>query len=263
MPDPRQHVRPGQKLQIAAQQINFLNGLMRKGGGFTSDGLSGWAPGSNVIMARNDTGAALPRHGVVQIGGFLVDPHAGESAESQFSAMPSVLAVLPECEGEESSAIPRVGVTVEPIAEDKCGRIVVSGVTPVRLNRYDASHRGARAVENEVGFMVSTNDYGAAASILWCAEQTGEQWALVTLAPPTGQVLMLGYLPTPASGPQTFVKGSIGNVQIYETSIALEEEPVEPTALVSCVNKLADVPYGRWVIVGYIGGRWYLVSAEC
>jgi hypothetical protein len=174
-----------------------------------------------------------------------------------------VLAVLPECEGEEASAIPRVGVTVEPIGEDKCGRIIVSGVTPVLLNRVHASHRGAQAVENEARFMRSTNEYGAAASIVWCKEQTGEQWALVNLSPPTGQPLMLGYLPTPVTGPRVFLKGSIGSVQVYSTAIAVEEEPVEPSAFVSCVNKLADVPYGRWVIVGYIEGRWYLVSAEC
>jgi hypothetical protein len=75
---------------------------------------------------------------------------------------------------------------------------------------------------------------------------------------------MLGRLPTPIDPPKTFTKGSLQYVQLYSTAIALEEEPVEPTELVLCVNKLADVPRDdRWVIVGYIGGRWYLVSAEC
>ena len=59
-------------------------------------------------------------------------------------------------------------------------------------------------------------------------------------------------------------KNSLGDVVVYGSGTALQEAAAAPpVVLEDCVNKLVDVGSGKWVIVGKIAGRWYLVSPEC
>jgi hypothetical protein len=59
-------------------------------------------------------------------------------------------------------------------------------------------------------------------------------------------------------------KSSLADVVEYNSGPALSEEFSAPPSIIEgCVNKMANVEAGAWVIVGQANGRWYLVSAEC
>jgi hypothetical protein len=59
-------------------------------------------------------------------------------------------------------------------------------------------------------------------------------------------------------------KNSLRNVVVYSEGPPLGETTASPTEVIqSCVNKFIDVQAGRWVMIGNVNGRWYLISAEC
>lgn len=130
--DPRQNVRPGDKLRIAAEQINFLNGLMRSGG-IASGALSGWQPGTNLILCKN-TGADVARWGVLNITGIEIDPNTDEYRANSFGEMPCVRGTA------ATSSTNKAAVAIEPIKAGKIGRVAVSGV--VQLKSADVSKVG-------------------------------------------------------------------------------------------------------------------------
>jgi hypothetical protein len=59
-------------------------------------------------------------------------------------------------------------------------------------------------------------------------------------------------------------KNSLKNVVVYSDGPPLGETTATPPEVIpSCVNKFIDVRAGRWVMIGKVNGRWYLISAEC
>lgn len=124
--DPRSYVRPGERLRVAASQINALNAMMRPNVGFQADADIGYKPIGDVILARNDTGNDLARWGVMKINGIVIDPNDGENEERAFEGMPCVIgATASLC---EANAV----VAIEPINDGKIGRVVVSGVVQIK-----------------------------------------------------------------------------------------------------------------------------------
>ena len=126
--DPRQNVRPGDKLRIAAEQINFLNGLMRADTGFKFGPLEGYEPGRNVILARNNSGADLPRWGVLAITGIEINPTAGDTQRRSFEEMPCITGTMPSDTTGAAFCI-----AVEPIKSGKIGRVAVAGVVQAKI----------------------------------------------------------------------------------------------------------------------------------
>lgn len=62
----------------------------------------------------------------------------------------------------------------------------------------------------------------------------------------------------------TWNKDSLRDVVVYGGGEALAEEAASPPVVVTeCVNKFATVLADRWVIIGKMHGRWYLIAAEC
>jgi hypothetical protein len=59
-------------------------------------------------------------------------------------------------------------------------------------------------------------------------------------------------------------KHSLRNVLVYSEGAALAESVADPVeTLEAAVNKFVNVQADKWVVVGLVNGRWYLVSAEC
>lgn len=62
----------------------------------------------------------------------------------------------------------------------------------------------------------------------------------------------------------TWNKDSLRDVVVYGDGEALAEEAASPPVVVTeCVNKFSTVLADRWVIIGKMHGRWYLIAAEC
>lgn len=64
-----------------------------------------------------------------------------------------------------------------------------------------------------------------------------------------------------------WARGTVTTIEVYEKGGPLgETKDPDNCILPNCVNKMADVPAGKWVIVAELVGRktwWYLVAAEC
>lgn len=128
MADPRGHVRPGQKLTIAATQINWINEQMRRQDGVTAPPIAGFMAPYAWVYCKNETGDVVDRWGVMQITGLEVTPTATDTdrATAQFCEMPIVI-------GESiTSSDSKWCVAIEPIKAGKIGRVAVDGVVQVK-----------------------------------------------------------------------------------------------------------------------------------
>jgi hypothetical protein len=254
MPDPRQHVRPGQKLQIAAQQINFLNGLMRQGGGFGSGGLSGWTQGTNIVLARNDTGADLDRFGVLEMTGIVIDPESGDTAQRQFWEMPCLVGTSPdiaEIDGDRVSRPQKIGIALEPIPAGKIGRVIVSGPVVCKLDVRDQEHRFARAIDGDTQKLETAEESDSPAQILWKADGS-DPWAVVVLDD-AGQRFFFG---------KATSSGAPGGMPI--TVDRYDDGPLEAAAggQLDASVILYPIKQDSWVIVWNApDGKWYVVAA--
>lgn len=262
MGDPRQNVQPGQKLQIAAQQINFLNGLMRQGGGFGGAGLAGWPSSTTIIYGKN-VGSEVAQQGYAQaITGIAINPAASLTAQRHFLEMPCVefekLNLPPTGSSLPPAQPPRICVPMEPIAADKVGRVVVGGVTqvwytgaggntivpsPWKLPPFAAPQTGG-------GFM-GTHNSSAAARVLWAPDGPG--FAIVQLTE-SGNRLHFGkapvqspWLPNQRQGVELYDNGPSGGV----------------TGTVQVANTLFHpIAADSWVVVWSApDGDWYVLSA--
>lgn len=226
--DPRNSVSRGQRLAVSADHINYLNRLMRGSTGLSGGPLSpGFAAPYTWVMAKNSTGLAVERWGVMGISGLVVTPtnNATDSATRQFQEMP----VLQCGPGPSASAS---CIAIEPIAPDKIGRVALAGVVQVK----------APDVAKVIG-----------GSVLW----QDSNWALVLLGG-SGAGMKLGKVTA------AWNKNSLQDVVVYSEGDALAEATASPAdVLPGVVNKFANVAANKWVMVGKANGRWYLISAEC
>ncbi len=258
MPDPRQNVYPGQKLQIAAEQINFLNRMMRQGGGFGSGGLAGWTQGTNVVMARNDTGSDVSRFGVMEIDGFVIDPEGDDRARNQFSDMPCVIGVtpdVPEASGMPTSRVKKICVTMEPIKAGKLGRVVVSGPTPVRLGSAPTVEGVALpfavAISGSTSILGPSPKSDSPAQILYQPEQPGGLG--LVLLQNSGQRFYFG-----KNSDNPWLPGTRAYVELYENGPL--EEP--SGGGFQAMNQLYPVAPESWVTIWNApDGDWWLLNA--
>lgn len=247
MPDPRQNVRPGERVRIAAAQINALNAMMRQDMSFRGEPLAGNEPGRNVILARNDSTGDVPRWGVLEITGIEIDPEDGDTERRSFEELPVVTGDTPS-----TSTAGKLLIAVEPIKAGKIGRVAVAGVVQVKVNMVESGHTHAAPKS-------STAELESAPSgpveILWSGGTTGTVWALVRFGGGGGGVRV-------GKTTATWSKGTLATIDLYE-----EGDPPNETQsgeLTDCVNKFSDIAADRWVAVGMAAnGRYYVIAAEC
>lgn len=246
MGDPRQHVRPGQRLQLAAEQVNFLNGLMRAAGGFGSGHLTSWQQGTNIVTLQNGTGDTLERGGVLEITGIVINPETNSSTESSFCEMPCVAGSAPR---EDSQAI---AIAAEPIAAGKIGRAFVSGVAVARVSMASPEHQFAKTKFDEL-VMESCRGGSGAARILWSSGELGERWALVRIG--ESQSIVLGKFEG------SWGVGQMKSVRLYSPVENAIEEYVDALNVFCYVGE----PCGpeSWCALSRHFGAWYLLAAGC
>jgi|LakMenEpi03Aug12_release.lakeMendotaPanAssembly.Ray.scaffolds.fasta_scaffold165506_3 hypothetical protein len=137
MPDPRQYVRPGQRLQIAASQINALNDMMRVKTGFRGGPQTAPEPAQNIVLIKNNSGADVPWLGVLGISGVEISPVGGsltgntdeDRKAREFASRPVLTGVAPLSSAHGWSIV----IAMEPIASGSMGRAAVGGVFACRV----------------------------------------------------------------------------------------------------------------------------------
>ena len=220
--DPRSSVRPGQPLALAAEQVNWINRQMRGNSGFGGSAIGFFGAPYTWAYAKNDTGADVPRWGVMEITGLAVVPTDDEEdAETQqFCAMPVLVG------GEIEVSADKWCVALEPIADDKLGRVAIAGAVQVAKADLDKLDGAFVYWEDDNWALVGRDGVGA---LKLC--KTTDEWGIDEIA--TLDVWHDGTPPTEQSSGET----------------------------VQAVNKVAPVGTDTFVLVGKAGnGSWYLVE---
>lgn len=171
MTDPFRKARPGDALRIPAAAYNgFIDAAVAHRNSAARGELSAAQPrgGSEVILVRNDSGADLPRFGVLEIDGPILTPTDGEDFNNQICL--SGIAV--------TAAGAWYVVALEPLLDGKIGKAIALGLTQVTVNVSDASHTFA---ESSIGSQVLVSASAGSARILWAESGTGSKAAIVAL----------------------------------------------------------------------------------
>jgi hypothetical protein len=126
--DPRQHVRPGDPIRLAAEQINGLNRLLQQGGGFGGPADVQLPTPYTWVYGRNSGGTTIDRWRVAAISGIAATPTSDNAAAAtqQFQRMPIVTLAA------WTSSAAAVCVAVEPIPAGGIGRVAVGGAVQVK-----------------------------------------------------------------------------------------------------------------------------------
>lgn len=245
--DPRQHVLPGDPLRLAAEQVNALNRLSRSPASVRSGPESAFEKGRNIILVRNDSGQAVDRWGVLQIGGIVIDPSSSAAAASTFQDQPCVIGVMPTGVGE-----PFV-VAIEPIASSGIGRAAIAGVVQCKL---DVTNAGDKFAGPKTGSSAEMKTGGGSSRILWKQGGTGGgKWGLVRISGGDGDPVRL------CKTTAVWNRDTIATLNVWEAG-APPGETQSTGQTVEAVNKMHKVASGTWVIVARAAnGTWYLAEA--
>jgi len=250
--DPRGHVRPGEKLRIAAEQINWINRQMAADTSFGGGALAGIEPGKNIIMARNNTGGDVPRWGVMAIGGVEVNPTAGDTQRRSFEEQPCITGTMPSATTGAAFCI-----AVEPIKAGKIGRVAVAGVVQAKLT-VGSGVTGDRARPHASRDTLELAADGPA-RVLWMQSGSGTVWGLVRIDD-RGSQIRIGK----TGGKWAF--GTCATITIFEEIPSAGSCPL-PTAsnetIQNVINLTRDVPANAWVVICRArNGRWHLAEAH-
>jgi len=174
--DPRGHVRPGQPLALAAEQVNWINEQMRGNSGFgtNSTGDPGWSERApNYVMILNESGHAVPRFGVLGINGVEIDPSRGSKEAREFAFRPVLRGITPAAPAH----VERFVVLLEPAKPLAIVRGAVSGSFACLVNVTNTTHRFATIKAGDREQLQSTEC--GVLQLLWKESGTGsKKWAV-------------------------------------------------------------------------------------
>lgn len=234
MTDPRNHVRAGQPLSLAAEQVNWINEQMRGNPGFGGGPLTLPQAPYTAMPCRNDTGAVIDRWSGVAIGLAVVPNSSGTAGTPQFERMPVLRATALE------AGTTAWGVAIEPITAGGFGTVAVAGAVPCKV-RID------KATDTEVtpeDGRLRTTRFGSG-RLLWKDSGTGEgKWALVLLG--AGDAMATAMV-------QWTDEWSVGT----DKTVLLRDSTEEITAR----NEFAGVGPGEGWVVRH-DGSWHLACVN-
>lgn len=245
--DPRQNVNPGERLSVAASQINWINSQMRPDTAFRGDPLAAPEHGRNVILAKNSSGTNVPRWGVMEVTGIEIDPSIGEFRRAGFEDMPCVT-----CGAPGYSRTGKVCIAIDPINDGKIGRVSLAGLIQAKVQFENAAHGFARPEPNTTDKLYSSAS--GQFEIIWSAATAGTVWALVRFG--NNARLRIGKTSL------AWNKGTVADIPLWETGTP-PNLTATGTTLPGVVNLWTNIAANKWVGMMDGPGAPYLVVAEC
>jgi hypothetical protein len=238
MTDPRNHVRPGQPLSLAAEQVNWINEQMRGNPGFGGGPLTLPQAPFTSLPCRNDTAQVIPRWSGVAIS-LAITPNAnGTAGTPQFERTPILAG------SALAASTTSWGVAIEPIKPGEIGPLAVAGAVPCRLRIADAAHSEVIPEANGL----RTYPLGSA-RILWKEAGTGfDKWALVLLG--AGDAMVTAIIQWTGSWPA----GTNKTVRLAGTTEDITARNEFAAIWGSCGQRLGAAIRYR--------GTWYLVATQ-
>ena len=90
---------------------------------------------ADVILVRNDSGAARSRFDVLGLSAPLINPVNAEAADGEWAAQVALSGVTPTAD-----YVGRFGVLLEPVADGALGRTVIAGAAWARVRMVSEDH---------------------------------------------------------------------------------------------------------------------------
>lgn len=267
MPDPYRQVRPGESLEIPSQVWNSMVDLVRPHGSLsTSASTEGSGREAIIIRVRNDSGADVPRCGVLGLDGPVFTP---DDSEESFLSRATFKATTPDIDLHRR----RYCVLLDPAKSGQFARAFLAGVCQVRVNLIDPTHEFANVEDNSRARLKSSR-YGHA-QILWTeadgayyAYDTGEMWALVRLGVSMSCVAV-GVATTDVSPRSGYGSWGSGSVLLYRRTTAGGVESTGETITAYNASSEVDaygdsIAAGNWVSVAWdADGTPWVAPLEC
>lgn len=172
-------VRSGDPLRIPAGAYNAFIDAAQVARAIDADarrGLLASTGSGDLVWVRNDSGADLPRFGVLGIAGPIIDPGDGGNPD-EFKRRTAVAGAAITA---EAPFLGRFVVANEPIPAGRIGRAVIRGATPALVIVADEAHTHADTFADE---QLLRSGFTGAARILWKEDGTGERPAILELGP--------------------------------------------------------------------------------
>jgi hypothetical protein len=172
-------VRTGDPLRIPARAYNAFVDAAHLARRIDADtGAEPTLPGAqeHLVLVRNESGADLPRFGILGIDRPIIEPGA-EGNTDEFKRRAALIGAAITTTDE---FVGRFVVAREPIASGKIGWSVIRGITPATVNVIDEDHSHADTYPDQ---QVLRSGFTGAARILWKEPGTGELLALIEMGP--------------------------------------------------------------------------------
>jgi hypothetical protein len=153
-----------------------------------------------VLLVKNNSGADVPRFGVLGIDDFLIGPSLNLS---YFQSTPMLAGVTPTAAGHTGYFV----IAVEPVPAGSCGRCVIAGMAVAKINMVSAAHLYADVYDGDATKLKS----GAvgSAQILLVQSGTGDKWGLVRIGNPSPQLQMIKVTGNTLIGSATGLPGGV------------------------------------------------------
>jgi hypothetical protein len=138
-------VKPGDKFNITAAEYNRL---LAAADTVARDRLAGGAGNRThvrdaaTVRVHNQSSNTVPIGGIVGFNAPLGDPDVGPAELARFVRDATIQSVQPVADEHRG----RFGVAIEPIAEDKVGRVVFAGVVAAQQAVLAVTHRHRQAI---------------------------------------------------------------------------------------------------------------------
>lgn len=193
----------------------------------------------DVVLVRNDSGAAAARFGILGVSGPIITPTVNLE---EFKRRVALSGVAPTADHEDAFV-----VLLEPLAAGAVGEAVISGAVQVAVDVAAESDTTCGAVASDAAKLKS----GVGSNrILWKEAGTGTKWAVVRVGGGGGSII-LGTLAEDLdagdSAEATLRIGGSGTETVYDDLLGSGE----------------TLTSGTKVVLARINGKLYVIDASC
>jgi hypothetical protein len=243
--DPFRRVSPGERLRVSAVAYNAMLEAAEAHKRPTAFG-AGDAPGgepAGVLLAKNTTEDMIDRFRLVGFDGPLL---AGDA--KGFLDRPCLKARKPTADDHTI-----FGVTQERIPAGKIGRVMVAGLTYLRVSvQHDddqfafveaATHLAKSTATGPIQ-LIGVPTGGAAPEDRWCIARIPVECPEIIVKTDAAHA-----------------KGASGTVSLYEGGKGAETDTTRN--LTSVYNRYADLATGKWATAKRFGQGVELIAGEC
>jgi len=145
--------------------------------GITSDIMPGGGR-SGIVLIRNTSGEDQNQLAILGIDDLAILPESEASTQRFRTESPVFnckrIADLEPAKYHEMKFV----ILAEPIKQNQCGKAMIAGITPVKLDVKDEGHEYASPLLSDTTKLQTTGD--GPCRIVWKETGTGEKWGLVS-----------------------------------------------------------------------------------